>query len=184
MPSSKEDEFENIQETVYGCAFVISELRRFGKIRDNMTDYEKAKVLYQWTILHGQYSTSYRNIDYTPKGFLFNGVGVCQAFTGIFNLLCKMEKIKITGVAGKVKSKYSTSIEEHIWSFAVLDRRPVYIDVTWGNPVYINQEILYEYGINPDDLCNMNFFDIKIEELKETHIWTGTYFEDFLINKR
>lgn len=171
--------FNDIQDTIYGCAHVINELKRYGKISDYMSQYEKAKVIYQWVIFHSQYAKQTLRATYTPNGFLFNGSAVCQAYVGVFNLLCKMVGINIVGIHGKTThSQYGST---HIWSFAVLDGKPTYIDVTWGDPVFSNEETLRFQGINPENICDFKYFDISKQELMNTHSWKNNYYEDLII---
>ena len=175
--------FQDIQDTIYACAFAISELRRYGKIGSHMSQYERARVLFQWVVFHAEYSKTYKGSDFTPKGFLFNGVGVCQAYTGVFNLLCKMEQIPVIGIAGQCFQEGAITGEEHIWSFVILDGKCAYVDSTWADTVFSNEHILYKYGINPEDICNFKYFYISRQELSKTHKWSTVCFEDMLINQ-
>ena len=175
---NKKCSFDDIQTTIYACAYVVNELKRFGKITDYMSQYEKAKVLYQWVIFHSQYAQNNARENYTPNGFLFNGRAVCQAYVGVYNLLCKMVGINITGVMGKTNR--STNDSSHIGSFAMLDGKQVYIDVTWGDPVLTNGASLQMRGINIENVCDFSYFDIPKQELMKTHYWTP-YYEDLII---
>ena len=175
--------FNDIQETIYACAFIINELRKNNKITDYMSEYEKAKVIYQWVIFHSQYANENNSrLDYTPSSFLFYGKAVCQAYVGVFNLLCKMEKINITGISGK--TIHSKNGSTHIWSFAILDGKQVYIDVTWGDPVLNNQNLLRMQGIDPENICDFTYFDIPKYELMKSHNWNDGYYENLIINKK
>jgi transglutaminase/protease-like cytokinesis protein 3 len=178
---NKKCSFDDIQNTIYACAYVISELKRAGKITDSMSQYDKAKVLYQWVIFHTQYAQNNSRENYTPNGLLFSGRAVCQGYVGVFNLLCKMVGINITGVTGS--TNHSVNGSTQIWSFAILDGKQVYIDVTWGDPVVTNGTNLQMRGFDMSNICDLTYFDISKQNLMQTHYWTP-YYEDLIINNK
>lgn len=175
----KGNTLDRISETIKAASFVINCLRSSNKINDYMTDYEKVQVIFQWVVLHAKYSKKTKT-DFNTFGFFFNGTAVCQAFTGAFNLLCKMENIPAIGVYGNLKNSKNHS--NHIWSFVKIDNRFTYIDCTVGSPIFSNRNILLENGIIPEELCNWEGFDLSEKKLKETHSWGNYYFENLLIN--
>ena len=155
-----------------GCNYVIEQLKKKGKLNKNMNKYEMAMVLFNWVVLHVRYDTEKTKAGQTGYAALFDGVAVCTGFTALYNALCKIIGIRIEGVAGKARgSTRSKLYVRHIWSLAYIMRKPVYIDVTWGSPTFRNSEVLLQHGIDEDDLCNFEEFDIPEERLKKTHIW-------------
>lgn len=170
------EQLDRIAFTIKMATYVINCLRSSNKINDYMSEYQKARVIFQWVVLHTKYPKEPKQDDFTPYGLFYNGVGVCQAFTGVFNLLCKMENIKVIGIAGQVKN-YT---EEHIWSYIKLDGFYSYVDCTWASPLFINEDLLVKYGINPEEICNFEYFNIHRKDLEKTHHWNRFSFEYLL----
>lgn len=153
------------------CDYVKAELIRNGKINRNMNQYQIAKVLFNWVVLHTNYDESFKRYSYTGYSALAYGYAVCQGYTALYNALCKCFGISIVGMSGKAVNKYSHSMENHIWSFAYLDGRNVYIDVTWGSPMFSNSHDLLKFGVDPKLLCDFNEFDISYRELSKERSW-------------
>ena len=153
------------------CDYVKSELIRYNKIRRGMTQYEIAKVLYNWVVLHNKYDHTFKKYSFTGYSAMAYGYSVCQGFTALYNALCKCFGISIVGMSGDGLNKLMGKWENHIWSFALLDNRNVYIDVTWGCPQFKDDSGLRKYGINSEYLCDFKCFDISYRDLMKEHRW-------------
>ena len=153
------------------CEYVKAELVRNNKIKRNMSQYEIAKVLFNWVVLHTEYDQHLRRYSFTGYSALAYGYAVCQGFTALYNALCKCFGISVVGMNGRALNRYSNSLENHIWSFAYLDGRNVYIDTTWGSPVFEDSYKLKRMGIEPNMLCDFTKFDISYRELSKEHSW-------------
>lgn len=153
------------------CDFVKSELVRNNKIKRGMSQYQIAKILFNWVVLHTDYDHSFKKYSFTGYSALIYGYGVCQGFTALYNALCKCFGISIVGMAGEGINKRDRHYENHIWSFALLDNKNTYIDVTWGNPEFQNDNLLKKYGINCKLLCDFKNFNIPYSELIKEHRW-------------
>lgn len=153
------------------CRYVQSQLVRAGKIRREMSQYEIARVLFNWVVLHVNYDTTYRKYSFTGYSALTYGYAVCQGFTALYNALCKLFGLQIVGMIGKSSGGRSRGTENHIWSFALLDGRNVYIDVTFGSPVMANAKDLQRFNINPLLFCDFEQFDISYRDLQRNHSW-------------
>ena len=153
------------------CEYIKSELVRNYKINKNMTEYEIAKVLFNWVVLHTNYDNMFKKYSFTGYSAVAYGYAVCQGFTALYNALCKCFGISIVGMYGKAINKIQKNYENHIWSFALLEGKNTYIDVTWGKPLFQDEKNLKKYDINPSLLCNFEFFDIPYNVLEREHIW-------------
>lgn len=153
------------------CEYVKYELIRNNKITNSMNQYSIAKVLFNWVVLHTTYDNNFTPQGYTGFAALYLGCAVCQGQTALYNTLCKMFGISIVGMSGKAYNKYKRQPEDHIWSFAILDNRNVYMDVTWGGPSFTNEQTLISNGINPRLLCNFEEFDIPYNILSQQRSW-------------
>lgn len=123
-----------------------------GSLNSSMSQYDRAKVIFEWIVVNNEYDLTFQNASYTPYGLTQYNKGICQAYVALFNALCKMEGIDVYGVSGTANG------EEHIWSMAILDGKECYIDPTFADPV-------------PDktDFCDFYYFDISEQNLRLTH---------------
>lgn len=153
------------------CEYIKSELVKYQKIRRNMTQYEIARVLFNWVVLHTKYDTTFKRYSYTGYSAVAYGYAVCQGCTALYNALCKCFGISIVGMSGQAYNKAFRTTENHIWSFAYLDGRNVYIDVTWGRPMFENSHDLKKFGVDTDLLCDFEQFDISYRELAKERSW-------------
>lgn len=154
-----------------GCVKIKEMLIKQNFVNKRMSEYEIAKVIYNWVVLHTNYDTTFQKYSFSGFSALFYGFAVCQGFTALYNALCKLFGLNIVGMQGEAYSNIMNRTEKHIWSFALLDNRNVYIDVTWGSPKFENEDGLRQYGIDPSLLCDFKFFDIPYNVLRKDHHW-------------
>ena len=99
-----------------------------GVIQPGMSDYDKALALHDWLCSHAEYDYSLKNYD--AEDILFDGTGVCQAYTEAYGLLLDAAGIpnaKASGTAGG---------GSHTWNMAKLGGRWYHIDCTWDDGAY------------------------------------------------
>ena len=154
------------------CGYVVQELGNQGKLRANYSKYTVAAILYNWVVLHTSYDTTYKKYAFTGFSALKYGYAVCQGFTALYNALCKLCGINIVGMAGLGKPKNSRTPENHIWSYAYLDNRYVFIDVTWGSPLFADEATLRKYGVSSKYFCDFSYFDVPIDVFRREHHWS------------
>lgn len=124
-----------------------------GILNSQMTDKEKADVLYKWVCLNVEYDM---DIDNMGSGYsaIHYGKSVCQGYTALYNLMLRFVGIyDVQGIPGAV----NTTSELHLWTGAILDDENVLIDTTWG-----------DLG---GDMYTEKWFDASEEEFKVNHIW-------------
>lgn len=85
--------------------------------------FEKALYLHDAICLRFAYDDSYRIYD--VYGFLREGVGVCQAYTGLYMLL--LRRVGIPSVCA------ASAAMNHIWNLIFLDGAWYHADVTWDD---------------------------------------------------
>lgn len=124
------DEFKNkkisdyIYRTVFEAINTFYTLREENKIKMNSTQTEKAKAYFEWIGKNTGYDDiNESHMKYIPYSVFVNKSGVCQAYTGAYNMLLNLEGIK-TG---------TDTIPNHIWTTATLDGKFVHIDSTNGD---------------------------------------------------
>lgn len=96
-----------------------------GSITADMSEYERARVYYDYICGHCAYDhqAAANSISHSAYSLFFAGTAVCDGYTAAYNLLLKLEGIDCT----------TWSTKDHIWTVAVLDGRSCHIDTTWGS---------------------------------------------------
>ena len=147
MKSSKEAFFKASTE-------IVQQLIKEGKLTTAMTQKEKAKVLYEWVAANIEKDEKALDISRTGYGALENRKAICQGYTAVYNTLCKLVGIEVTGVIGKAGG------EDHSWTLATLDGEKAYIDITYGAALSHKMQN-YDY----------RYFMISEEILSQDHEW-------------
>lgn len=104
--------------------FVNDELDKIvATLPTGLDDYEKALYFNDYLCVNYQYDTDFEIYD--VYNMLKNKKGVCQAYTGVYDLL--LERVGITN------STAATS--DHIWNLIEFNNEWYHIDVTWDDPI-------------------------------------------------
>lgn len=125
-------------------------------ITKEMTDIDKAKVLFDFVCDDTKYVLKEDYGVYTGYGALVNREAVCQGYTATYNYMCRSLGIKVLGLNGTIKKNE----EKHIWTIADLDGKIVHIDTTWGDNSIRN-------AINHSFFCANNDFMYKSHDWEE-----------------
>lgn len=110
-------------------------------ITDNMTDYDKIKIIHDYIIDNSVYDEQRANNLYNDyqgefssniaTGPLLQGHGICSGYTDAMKLF--LDKMNIPN--------YNISSENHIWNLVYIDNKWLHLDLTWDDPVINNGEI-------------------------------------------
>lgn len=110
-------------------------------ITDNMTDYDKIKIIHDYIIDNSVYDEQRANNLYNDyqgefssniaTGPLLQGHGICSGYTDAMKLF--LDKMNIPN--------YKISSENHIWNLVYIDNKWLHLDLTWDDPVINNGEI-------------------------------------------
>ena len=119
-----------------------------GAITPAMTDYEKARVYYDWICDNCayDYGADDASLSHIAYSLFERGTAVCDGYTGAYNMLLKLEGIDCTALSNS----------SHIWTVAELDGTEYHIDTTWGDSGPVP---------NPDS------FAMTAEESRQHHPW-------------
>lgn len=109
-----------------------------GKITSNMTQTQKAQVIFNWVTEnvvydYKSYNEMKNNTGFNPdcqtgRAALLKGTAVCNGYASLYNLMCRFVGIYETyGMFGTVNG------EGHAWNYQVLDGKPCMSDPTWGS---------------------------------------------------
>lgn len=104
---------------------VHDQMWKSGRITKASSEYEKARVYYDWICdsCEYDYSATNESISHIAYSLFENGRAVCDGYTGAYNLLLKLEDIQCS----------AQSNSTHIWTVATLDGTTYHIDTTWGD---------------------------------------------------
>lgn len=137
------------EETMQRALAVHDELWENGTLTMDMSERERAGAYFLWlcgSCMYDYYGTEETSLSHTAYGALVNGRAVCDGYTGLYNLLLKLESIEC-------RALYNT---EHIWTVAVLDGEEVHIDTTWGDQARGSE---------------LKYFAMTAEESYQYHAW-------------
>lgn len=130
----------------------------FAGLYDGMSDYEKAKHIYEYVIGHTEYETDALDSQNICSVFL-NGKSVCKGYAYAMQYLLQKQKIPAYLVEGSARGT------GHAWLVVKLSGEWYHMDPTWSDASYFdtdqeeagNSGILYGY------------FGITTEEILRTH---------------
>lgn len=114
------------EETMDYAIAVHDAMWESGKITEDMSEYDKAKVYFEWICDNCRYDHTYADMSHTGYRLFHEGIAVCDGYTAAYNLLLKLEDI----------SCGTSSTADHIWTVAELDGTSCHIDTTWGDQSY------------------------------------------------
>ena len=143
-------QLETCREQALAAAIRVHDsLWESGQLSYGMTEYEIARIYYQWLCENCRYDDAARDdsLSHLACGALVDGLAVCDGYTGAYNLLLKLEGIECTALFN----------DSHIWTVATLDGRSYHIDVTWGD----------QYG-----RTDLRYFGMSAEQSRKYHPWT------------
>lgn len=120
------------EETMEYAIAVHDQMWAEGRITEDMSEYEKARVYFTWICDHCRYDHGNSSMSHSGYQAFATGLAVCDGYTAAYNLLLKLEGIEC--------GTYSTA--KHIWTVAELDGETYHIDTTWGDQRY---GVEYEY---------------------------------------
>ena len=113
-----------------------------NNIHDNMSDYDKAKVLHDYLVNNMSYSYEIKNNGSTnPHVYdaLILDTGVCHDYSAAYELLCEKAGLECDEIQS----------ETHAWNIVKIDGEWYNVDCTWDDPV--GGSLRYEYFLISDD---------------------------------
>ena len=142
-------QLETCREQALAAAIRVHDsLWESGQLSYGMTEYEIARVYYQWLCENCRYDDAARDdsLSHLACGALVDGLAVCDGYTGAYDLLLRLEGIECTALMNT----------DHIWTVAELDGKTYHIDTTWG-----------DQGTRVD----MSFFGMTEAQSRTKHAW-------------
>ena len=124
-------------------------------IRSGMSEREKAKALHDWIIDHAEYDYTFRK--YTAKELLFEGTGVCEAYSETYRKMLNEAGIVNDVIVGRGNGN------SHSWNVIRIDGQWYHVDCTWDDTSRIR------YG----------YFMVSDQVIRKDHSFTCFYQGDF-----
>lgn len=131
----------------------------FANLKNESTDYDVAKYVYDYIILNTEYSLNAKESQNICSVFL-HGKSVCMGYAKAMQYLLLRKGIVCAIVNGTTENN-----EEHAWNLVFLDGQAYHLDVTWGEDSYMSDE----GTILDDERVNYNFFCVTTEEISKSH---------------
>lgn len=110
------------------------------------SDYDKVKYIYEYIINNTDYDLDAPD-NQTAYSALINGRSVCAGYANAFLFLCDKAGIYCGYVSGDVVGR-----GPHAWNFIKLNGNYYWVDVTWGDPVFLDGSV-GEDNLNYDYFC-------------------------------
>lgn len=127
-----------------------------GGISSEASDYEKAKYVFEHLVREVDYDKEAENSQNIISTFIDQKT-VCQGYaSGVLYLL---DRLNIPGVI----VTGSANGEAHAWNLVQLDGEYYYMDATWGNSSYLDEDSQEE------EFVNYSYMTFTTEEMSATH---------------
>lgn len=120
------------------------------------SDYNKVKYVFETLIEQVEYNPKAENNQNIISVFL-NGETVCQGYACATQYLLKYLGVQSAIVTGKADG------ESHAWNLVKMDGEYYYVDTTWGNSRYLNEDKTQEKYVN------YNYLGMTSEEISISH---------------
>lgn len=120
------------------------------------SDYEKVKYVFETLIAIADYNPSAQNNQNIISVFL-GGETVCQGYACATQYLLHLLGVQCAIITGRAEG------EAHAWNLVRMDGEYYYVDTTWGNSRYLNEDSTEEKYVN------YNYLGMNSEEISTTH---------------
>ncbi len=137
-----------------------------AKINKASSDYDKLKLMYDYVVLHNDFSLDSSGFNPTIyNAFTDNGELQCAGYAKAIQYLCDLAGMESTVIVGK-----NSSDESHAWNVVKCEGKYYNLDSTWGDPMnpsngaitYKSSYIRYTYFLVPDSIIhNISHFSVN-----------------------
>ena len=130
--------------------------RILGGISPTDSDYDKAKYVFERLISEVDYDREAKNNQNIISTFLDKKT-VCQGYASATLYLLNQLNVKGVIVTGAANG------EAHAWNMVMLDGEYYYMDTTWGNSTYLDEDS------RKSKFINYSYLAFTTEEMEVTH---------------
>lgn len=128
-------------------------------ISSEASDYEKIKYVYEYLINTTDYDAESPNNQNIQSALLGHN-SVCAGYSKAFQYILHRMGMFCTYITGK-----TTDGSDHGWNMVRIDGVYYHVDVTWGDPVFVNAG-----AEETSSVMNYNYLCCTDEEIYQTHI--------------
>lgn len=119
-----------------------------AQIWTEASDYQKIKYVYEYIINTTDYNAGAADTQNIQSALLYHA-SVCAGYSKTFQYILNRLGMFCTYITGTIRDG-----GDHGWNMVRIDGNYYYVDVTWGDPVFVNQvEGDSGTGINYNYLC-------------------------------
>ena len=130
------------------------------QISSEASDYEKIKYVYEYLINTVDYDANGVDTQNIQSALLYQK-SVCAGYSKAFQYILHRMGLFCTYVTGTI-----TGGGDHGWNMVRIGDHYYYVDVTWGDPVFVNKID----GEGTDTVINYNYLCCTQTELFRTHV--------------
>lgn len=131
-----------------------------GGIWEEASEYEKIKYVYEYIIQTVEYSQDSHDSQNIQSALLYHA-SVCAGYSKAFQYILNRMGLFCTYITGTIQDG-----GDHGWNMVRIGENYYYVDVTWGDPVFLNQM----EGDSGGDVINYNYLCCTEADLFKTHI--------------
>ncbi len=131
-----------------------------ARIPSIAADYERIKDVYEYLIDTVEYRAGSADSQNIQSALLYH-TSVCAGYAKAFQYILHRMGLFCTYITGKTKDG-----GDHGWNMVRIDGEYYYVDVTWGDPVFVGQI----EGGDSDNVTNYNYLCCTESDLFRTHI--------------
>lgn len=119
-------------------------------VSPGMSDYDIAKALHDYVVLHCDYDMRYYTgglpaVSYSAEGMLLEGSAVCAGYAKAYQLLMEEAGISCEYVTGTANGG------SHGWNIVNIDGQWYHVDTTWDDPTNKGGDFVrYDYFLKSD----------------------------------
>lgn len=142
--------------------FADSKISELGV--SSMGEYDKVKTIHDFVIKYAHYDESKTNPNAYPYQMVTQQKGVCQAYAGLFYMLCKEAgidvRIVIKGDGDSTSSGQTSGAPiAHAWNLVKINGNWYHLDATWDDPINNQFDIVrWKYYLKGDSTMSSNHF--------------------------
>lgn len=158
------------------CEESVKALNDAGLIGASMSNYQKARTIYDWVCAYMTYDDSLK--IHNTYIAIKNKTGVCESYVGVYNRMCNLVGVPTFAQVGDADGVPTDNIA-HIWSIQLdEDGNRFYTDPTWGDDSFCGILSESPYGIlsesHLESINNVHSFcNIYSQFLNKTMIAKG-----------
>ncbi len=150
------------QKNIYQASVEDVAAQWLSGIDSSASDFDKTLYVFETLIEKADYNENSKENQNILSVFLY-GETVCQGYADAAWYLLEQLGIESTIITGTANN------ENHAWNLVYIDNAYYYMDVTWGNSKYMDQ------NNGTAKRVNYAYMAMTSEEISQTHVITSSF---------